>query len=195
MPDVNVNDVTFYCNTRGVGHPLVLIRGLGSNADHWYPQIPPFSSFFRVISFDNRGIGRSNKPDGPCTIAMMAEDTAGIMDAMGIQKAHIMGLSMGGMIAQEFALRFPHRVHGLVLACTHCGGGKEVPPLPRNPKALFRIYRHRKPGSGQGSREMPLCGAYPFQGSGGGSGIPANLRKISTGGQGPASAMGGGQGA
>ena len=59
---------------------------------------------------------------------MMAEDTAGIMDAIGIPKAHIMGLSMGGMVAQEFALRFPHKVHGLVLACTHCGGSKVVSP-------------------------------------------------------------------
>jgi pimeloyl-ACP methyl ester carboxylesterase len=59
---------------------------------------------------------------------MMAEDTAGIMDAIGIPKAHIMGLSMGGMVAQEFALRFPQKVHGLVLACTHCGGEKAVPP-------------------------------------------------------------------
>jgi pimeloyl-ACP methyl ester carboxylesterase len=128
MPEVKVRDIKFYYDTRGTGYPLVLIRGLGSNADHWYPQVPAFSSFFRVVSFDNRGIGRSHKPDNPCTISTMAEDTAGIMDAIGIPKAHIMGLSMGGMIAQEFALRFPHKVQGLVLACTHCGGGKDVPP-------------------------------------------------------------------
>lgn len=127
MPEVKVGDMTFYYDTRGVGHPLVLIRGLGSNADHWYPQLPAFAASFRVVSYDNRGIGRSDKPDAPFTIATMAEDLAGIMDAIGIPKAHIMGLSMGGMVAQEFALRFPHKVHGLVLACTHCGGEAVVP--------------------------------------------------------------------
>ncbi len=128
MPEVTAGNMTFYYETRGVGHPLVLIRGLGSNADHWYPQIPAFAASFRVISYDNRGIGRSDKPDAPFTIATMAEDLAGIMDALHIPKAHIMGLSMGGMVAQEFAVRFPHKVHGLVLACTHCGGEKAVPP-------------------------------------------------------------------
>ncbi len=127
MPEVKIGDITFYYETHGVGHPVVLIRGLGSNADHWYPQIPALSSSFRVVSYDNRGIGRSDKPDEPFTISTMAEDAVGIMDALGIEKAHIMGLSMGGMVAQEFALQFPHRVHGLVLACTHCGGKKAVP--------------------------------------------------------------------
>jgi len=139
MPEVKVRDITFYYDTHGVGHPLVLIRGLGSNADHWYPQIPAFSSSFRVISYDNRGIGRSDKPDTPCTISMMAEDTAALMDAVGIPKAHIMGLSMGGMVAQELALRFPHKVHGLVLACTHCGGAKAVPPSEEI-RALFSEF-------------------------------------------------------
>jgi pimeloyl-ACP methyl ester carboxylesterase len=139
MPEIKVRDITFYYDTRGVGHPLVLIRGLGSNADHWYPQRPAFSAFFRVVSYDNRGIGRSGRPDNPCTISMMAEDTAGIMDAIGIPKAHIMGLSMGGMVAQEFALMFPHKVHGLVLACTHCGGSKAVPPSEEI-RALFSEF-------------------------------------------------------
>ena len=139
MSEVKVNDVTFYYDTRGAGYPLVLIRGLGSNADHWYPQIPALSSRFRVVSFDNRGIGRSDKPNNPYTISMMAEDTAGLMDAIGIPRAHIMGLSMGGMVAQEFALRFPDKVHGLVLACTHCGGGKDVPPS-QEISALFKEF-------------------------------------------------------
>ncbi len=128
MSEAKIRDITFYYDTHGEGYPLVLIRGLGSNADHWYPQVPAFSSSFRVVFFDNRGIGRSAKPDTPYTISMMAEDTAGLMDAIGISRAHIMGLSMGGMIAQEIALQFPDKVHGLVLACTHCGGANDVPP-------------------------------------------------------------------
>jgi pimeloyl-ACP methyl ester carboxylesterase len=154
MPKVRLGDITFYYHTQGEGYPLVLIRGLGSNADHWYPQIPSFSSCFRVVSYDNRGIGRSDKPKNPYTIKMMAEDTAGLMDALGIPKAHIMGLSMGGMVAQEFALQFPHKVHGLVLACTHCGGGKAVPPSEKI-NALFTEFITT--GSPEAAREAGAC--------------------------------------
>ena len=107
MPKARIEGVELYYEIHGSGFPLVLIRGLGSNADHWYSQVPPFSLRFRLVIFDNRGIGRSGKPDVRYTIPMMADDTAGLMDALGIPKAHILGLSMGGMIAQEFALRHP----------------------------------------------------------------------------------------
>lgn len=128
MPKARIEGVELYYEIHGSGFPLVLIRGLGSNADHWYSQVPPFSLRFRLVIFDNRGIGRSGKPDVRYTIPMMADDTAGLMDALGISKAHILGLSMGGMIAQEFALRYPQMVGGLVLACTHCGGDAAVRP-------------------------------------------------------------------
>ena len=154
MSKVKVRDITFYYDTQGAGYPLVLIRGLGSNADHWYPQIHSFSACFRVMFYDNRGIGRSDKPDNPYTISMMAEDTAGLMDAVGIPKAHIMGLSMGGMVAQEFALRFPDKVHGLVLACTHCGGGKAVPPSEKI-SALFAEFIAT--ASPEAAREAGKC--------------------------------------
>ncbi len=149
MPEINARHISFYYETHGEGYPLVLIRGLGSNADHWYPQIPAFSSTFRVISYDNRGIGRSERPETPFTISMMAEDTAGIMDAMGIPKAHIMGLSMGGMVAQEFALRFPQKVHGLVLACTHCGGEKAVAPSEEIRKLFSEFIATASPEAAQ----------------------------------------------
>ncbi len=126
MPKAKMQDIELYYEIHGEGYPIVLIRGLGSNADHWYRQVPAFSSGYKVITFDNRGIGRSDKPDGPYTISMMAEDTLGLMDALGIWKAHILALSMGGMIAQEIALKYPRRVNGLVLACTHCGGDHAV---------------------------------------------------------------------
>lgn len=105
---------------------MLLIRGLGSNADHWYEQIPAFSARYRVVIFDNRGVGRSGKPDCSYTIPMMAGDAVGLLKAIGIPRAHVLGMSMGGMIAQEMALRHPEKVHGLILACTHCGGSQAV---------------------------------------------------------------------
>ena len=126
MPRAKVQDIELYYEIHGKGYPIVLIRGLGSNADHWYRQVPVLSSTYKVITFDNRGIGRSDTPDGPYTIPMMAEDTLGLMDTLGISKAHILALSMGGMIAQEIALKYPEKVNGLVLACTHCGGDHAV---------------------------------------------------------------------
>jgi 3-oxoadipate enol-lactonase len=106
---------------------LLLIRGFGSNADHWYAQVPDLSRHYRVITFDNRGVARSTDPGGPFTIADLAKDTVDLMDALKIERAHILGLSMGGMIAQEIAIQYPGRVKGLILAVTHCGGKKSEP--------------------------------------------------------------------
>ncbi|MGH2587722.1 MAG: alpha/beta fold hydrolase, partial [Dehalococcoidia bacterium] len=82
---------------------------------------------FRVITFDNRGTGLSDKPEAPTTIAQMADDVAGLLDALGIARAHVFGISMGGMIAQELALRHPEKVAGLVIGCTNCGAPVSVP--------------------------------------------------------------------
>jgi pimeloyl-ACP methyl ester carboxylesterase len=131
MPLARVRDIEMYYEVHGEGFPLVLIRGFGSNADHWYCQVPVFSQQFRVVVFDNRGVGRSDRPDHPYTIPMMAEDTVGLMDVVGIPCAHVLGISMGGMIAQEIALRQPGQVKGVVLACTHCGGFRAMPPAQR----------------------------------------------------------------
>ncbi len=130
MPKANVQGVNLYYEVHGSGYPLVLIRGLSSNADHWYCQVPAFSSHYSVVVFDNRGIGRSDISDLPFTISTMADDTVGLMDVLGFPKAHILGISMGGMIAQEIALKYPQRVNGLILACTHCGGKQAVQPAP-----------------------------------------------------------------
>lgn len=128
MPKAKVKDVELYYEIHGKGYPLILIRGFGSNADHWYCQVPAFSERYSVVVFDNRGIGRSDKPDIPYSMSMMAGDTVGLMDALGLPAAHILGISMGGMIAQEIALRHQQRVHGLVLGCTNCGGKRAIPP-------------------------------------------------------------------
>src|SRR5881275_2118764 len=102
----------------GAGDPLVLVMGFGGDHLAWGLQIPAFAAKYRVIAFDNRGVGQSDAPDVPYSTAMMADDTVGLMDALGIDRAHVCGVSMGGMIAQEIALRHPARVRTLQLHAT-----------------------------------------------------------------------------
>lgn len=126
MPEIVQGNRKIYYESHGAGDPLILIRGLGSNADHWYAQVPEFSKHYQVITFDNRGIARSGDPGGALTIQEMAADTIALMDALQIERAHVLGLSMGGMIAQEIAINHPQRVRGLVLVVTHAGGDQQV---------------------------------------------------------------------
>jgi 3-oxoadipate enol-lactonase len=102
----------------GAGEPLVLVMGFGGDHLAWGLQLPAFAERHRVITFDNRGVGQTDAPDIPYSIAMMADDTVGLMDALGIDRAHVCGVSMGGMIAQEIALRHPARVRTLQLHAT-----------------------------------------------------------------------------
>ncbi len=110
-----------YYEAHGEGRPLVLISGLGNDVRAWSRLLPALARRYRVIVFDNRGSGRTAAPDGPFTIRMMADDAAGLLDALGIDRAHVVGVSMGGYIAQELALTGPSRVSGLVLATTSAG--------------------------------------------------------------------------
>jgi pimeloyl-ACP methyl ester carboxylesterase len=96
----------------------------------WHRVLPAFAEHFRVIVFDNRGAGRSDVPEGPYTIAGMTEDAAAVMNAAAVERAHVLGLSMGGMIAQELALTHPERVQSLVLGCTSFGGARALPASP-----------------------------------------------------------------
>jgi len=102
----------------GTGDPLVLVMGFGGDHLAWGLQMPAFAERYRVIAFDNRGVGQSDAPDLPYSTAMMADDTVGLMDGLGIDRAHVCGVSMGGMIAQEIALRHPARVWTLQLHAT-----------------------------------------------------------------------------
>ncbi len=126
MPEIVQDGRRIYYESHGQGDPLILIRGFGSSADHWYAQVPYLSRHYRVITFDNRGVARSSDPGGPFSIHDMAEDTIGLLNALDIDRAHVLGLSLGGMIAQELAIRHPRRVNGLILAVTHCGGEQFV---------------------------------------------------------------------
>jgi pimeloyl-ACP methyl ester carboxylesterase len=100
--------------------------GLGYAHQMWFRTRPALESKYRTIVFDNRGVGKSDVPSGPYSIAQMAADAAAVMDAAGIDRARIFGVSMGGMIAQEFAIRYPERVERLILGCTACGGSNAV---------------------------------------------------------------------
>jgi pimeloyl-ACP methyl ester carboxylesterase len=126
MAKVNVNGCRFYYEVHGQGDPLVLIMGLRRNAEWWYRQIPALSQHFQVIVFDNRGAGRSDKPVMEYSMRLFAQDTAGLMEALDIPDAHILGISMGGYIAQELALNYPAKIRSLVLGCTGCGGDRAV---------------------------------------------------------------------
>ena len=126
MP-VTVNQgAKIFWNEEGEGDPLLLIMGLGYPSAAWYRTRPNLSRKFRTIAFDNRGVGQSDMPPGPYPIPVMAGDAAAVLDAAGVDSAHVFGISMGGMIAQEFALQYPDRVRSLILGCTAAGGPHAV---------------------------------------------------------------------
>jgi pimeloyl-ACP methyl ester carboxylesterase len=127
MPYAISGETRIYCEESGTGAPLLLIMGLGYSHEMWHRTRPVVSAHYRTILFDNRGVGKSDVPLGSYSISQMADDTAAVLDAAGVANAHVFGLSMGGMIAQEFALKYPERVNRLVLGCTACGGRNAIP--------------------------------------------------------------------
>jgi pimeloyl-ACP methyl ester carboxylesterase len=154
MPFTNAPGFRMAYEIRGSGFPLLLINGLGSDRREWLAQVPAFALRFRVISFDNRGSGESDTPPGPYTTAGMADDAAALLSFLGAKRAHVLGVSLGGMIAQEAALRHPGRVERLVLACTSPGGSVSERPSPDALAAFART-----PG---GDREAELRRMIPF---------------------------------
>ena len=122
MPVVKVGDINLCYEVHGKGQPLILITGFASAQNLWYSQVRAFSKRYRVVTFDNRGFGKSDKPAGPYTTKMLAGDTIALMDRLGIEKAHILGGSMGGMAAQEIAIEHPRRLDKLILSSTSAGG-------------------------------------------------------------------------
>jgi len=138
MPKVKVNDIQMYYEVKGEGYPLVMIIGFGVNLDFWNPHmIEELSKNFKVLTFDNRGTGRTDVSDKEYSIRLFADDTVGLMNVLGISKANILGWSLGGAIAQELALSYPEKVKKLVLYSTSCGGAKSV----RNQEADAMIMR------------------------------------------------------
>lgn len=123
--------------SRGEGAPVLLIQGLGYARWSWRPIVPALAERHRVIFFDNRGIGESDKPAGPYTAREMAGDALQVLDEAGVERAHVVGASLGGMIAQELAVAAPQRVDKLVLCCTHPGVERGL-PMPAVTVQLFR---------------------------------------------------------
>jgi len=130
LPKITIKDLKIYWESYGEKEPLLLISGVSGGTWTWKENIEAWSLHFRVIVFDNIGAGQSSKPNRPYTIEEMADHAARVLDAAGVKQAGVLGLSMGGMIAQELVLRHPNRVHRLVLGCTHCGGSNRIPPHP-----------------------------------------------------------------
>ncbi len=128
MPKIQTNGINTYYEIHGSGEPVLLIGGLGADIFLWFRQVPELSKQFQVIAFDTRGAGQSDKPEQPYTIRMFADDTAGLLNALQIEKASIVGASLGGLIAQQFALAYPQMVTHLVLTSTGFGGPHMVKP-------------------------------------------------------------------
>lgn len=128
MAKTKVKDIEIAYSIDGSGEALVLIGGFTMVKESWELQVVELARQFRVITFDNRGVGESTVPSEPFTIADMAADTVDLMDALGIESAHIFGVSMGGLIAQVLALDYPDRVKKVALGCTTHGGRHAVQP-------------------------------------------------------------------
>ena len=121
---------------RGEGPSLLLIQGIGYGRWGWEPVLDLLARSFDVVAFDNRGIGESDVPAGPYTAAAMAADAVQVLDEAGVEQAHVLGASLGGMIAQELAHAYPGRLRKLVLACTTPGGSRAF-PLPERTLRLL----------------------------------------------------------
>jgi pimeloyl-ACP methyl ester carboxylesterase len=154
MAVIRVGDTELDCERTGSGPPLLLIMGMSGTSLHWVePFLAPLRREFEVIAYDHRGVGASSHLDGSITTRQMAEDAAGLLAALGIDSAHVLGISMGGMVAQELALAYPDRVRTLVLGCTYCGGEGSALAAPEVMQRLSEAML-------SGDRERALRAAF-----------------------------------
>lgn len=130
MPKIQLGEFQLHYETHGNGEPLVLIPGFRTGLWLWFKQVETFAQRFRTIVFDPRGIGASERPDGPMTVKTIADDLAGLLSALGVERAHILGASFGGFVAQEFAIAYPRMTRSLILCCTSFGGPRHLLPAP-----------------------------------------------------------------
>jgi 3-oxoadipate enol-lactonase len=139
MPIARNGAVELYYESVGSGPAVLLISGQAMTLDAWWRTAPELSGSFRVLMFDNRDVGRSSRWPLPYVAAQMAEDALAVLDAAGVEHAHVYGLSLGGMVAQELALRYPERLGALVLGATTAGGPESVLPQPQPLTFFVRV--------------------------------------------------------
>jgi pimeloyl-ACP methyl ester carboxylesterase len=138
MAIVRVGEIELDCERSGSGPPLLAIMGMSGTALHWgEPFLDALRESFEVIAYDHRGVGASSRLDGQLSIAQLAEDAAGLLEALELDSAHVLGISMGGMVAQELALGHPELVRTLTLGCTYCGGEGSSQAAPEVIQRLF----------------------------------------------------------
>jgi 3-oxoadipate enol-lactonase len=123
----------------GTGDPVLFVHGLGYERHGWGPAPELLAERYRVLVFDNRGVGESDVPPAPYTVAGMAADALAVLDAAGVERAHVIGASLGGMISQELVLAAPERVDRLVLCCT-TPGGTHAYPMPEKTQLAFAAF-------------------------------------------------------
>jgi len=150
MPFVENLGARIYWDEQGSGAPLLLIMGLGWPSQAWQRLRPALSEKYRTIALDNRGAGKSDAPPGPYSVAQMAADAAAVLNAARVNTAHVFGVSLGGMIAQEFALQYPNKVRSLILGCTAAGGPEAV----RAEDEALRVLMTRGPDLEQFARAI-----------------------------------------
>ena len=144
MPFVKSLGASIYWEEHGEGPPVLLIMGLSFTLDMWFRILPFVSRSYRTVIFDNRGIGKSDVPPGPYSMRTLAADAVAVLDAAGVRAAHVVGASMGGMIAQEMALTFPERVLSLALGCTsYSGFFSKWPRFRKGPSGLAWLRSDR----------------------------------------------------
>jgi len=158
---IKINDIDVYYEIHGEGEPLLLIEGLGYSTWMWFKQVPTFSREYKVIAFDNRGVGNTDKPDSEYTIEMMADDAAVLLKVLEVDSANVLGVSMGGFIAQEMALKYPNMVKSLVLVSTSFGVNNGMPNIGSNYLwgtflELLDLIPTMLEFSGKGSTPVPM---------------------------------------
>ncbi len=145
----------------GNGFPLVMIMGLGSVLEFWDEHlIEELAKKYKTVVFDNRGVGGTDKPDIKYSIKIFADDTAGLMNALKIERAHVLGISMGGMIAQEFTLNYPEKVEKLVLCATNCGLGLTLRLLAKIGYSIAKLHYKRKLKTPESRAEFLIPSLY-----------------------------------
>ncbi len=150
MPLASVGEIELSYERAGSGPPLLMIMGMSGTFDHWNAAfLAELRQDFETIVYDHRGVGASSRLGGPITIAQLAQDAAGLLAALELDSAHVLGISMGGMVAQELALAHPERIRALTLGCTYCGGeGSAV--------ASEEVMRRLAEGMTSGDRERAI---------------------------------------